>query len=339
MPNLRRIVALVLSLLMLNGCAHYIGRKIVEPPDQHELLALDPSVAEQLHGQLFSNTARLAMSDGVELQVYWMPPGVYPHRYQLSQNEERFNLRLSMSLSGGPPQDTARGTIVLLHGWQVDHQQLLIFALELGNQGWNSVLVDLRGHGQSGGEHVTFGVHESEDIASVLDWVREQPEFVEPLVVMGTSLGGSVGLMAAARRPVDAVVAVAPFADFGEILPDGLQVMAPGWMGPWLRPARVERALIHAEERAGIRMADAAPILTASEVQAPVLLIHGKGDRIVPKAQSERLADSLPNARLELVDVSQHEVLLIDRDRLFDLALPWLDEVAPARPPVPENAN
>lgn len=121
-----------------------------------------------------------------------------------------------MLASGGPPQHAGRGTLILLHGWQNNHLQLLPFALELGNQGWNSVLVDLRGHGQSGGEHVTFGVRESEDVVAVIDWVRAQTGFVEPMVIMGTSLGGSVGLMAAAQRPVDAVVAVAPFAPFAD---------------------------------------------------------------------------------------------------------------------------
>lgn len=52
----------------------------------------------------------------------------------------------------------------LIHGYGVDGDALFPWGLYLAEAGWRAVLMDLRGHGSSGGRQVTFGVLETNDL-------------------------------------------------------------------------------------------------------------------------------------------------------------------------------
>lgn len=61
-------------------------------------------------------------------------------------------------------------------------------------------------------------------------------------------------------------------------------------------------------------------IAAAASLRMPVLVIHGKGDMVVPVAAGQRVAATIPGATLELVDASNH-VMWFDstvRQRLLD---------------------
>ena len=108
-----------------------------------------------------------------------------------------------------------RGTVVLLHGLGDSRVSMLARAQFLRRAGYSSLLYDSRAHGESGGEWVTFGALESEDLRSVLRWRREQHPG-EPIAVIGTSLGGASAVVADPPLEVDALVVEAAYASIEE---------------------------------------------------------------------------------------------------------------------------
>ena len=61
-------------------------------------------------------------------------------------------------------------------------------------------------------------------------------------------------------------------------------------------------------------------IAAAASLRMPVLVIHGKGDMVIPVAAGQRVAATIPGATLELVDASNH-LMWFDsalRQRLLD---------------------
>src|SRR6266487_2405444 len=62
-----------------------------------------------------------------------------------------------------------------------------VFQSQLNEAGYNLLAFDFRGHGQSGGVHVTFGEEERWDILGAVDWLH-QHGFTQ-IAVLGTSLG------------------------------------------------------------------------------------------------------------------------------------------------------
>ena len=69
------------------------------------------------------------------------------------------------------PADAAppRGTVLVLHGVVSSGRAMLPHTRRLAHHGYRAVLVDLRGHGKSDGQYLTYGVQESDDLVRVID--------------------------------------------------------------------------------------------------------------------------------------------------------------------------
>ena len=75
----------------------------------------------------------------------------------------------------------------------------------LGRAGYAVLLVDLRAHGETPGEAITFGYRESRDVAAAARWLRSRsPE--RPVYAIGVSMGGAAIVLADPPLPFDAVV-------------------------------------------------------------------------------------------------------------------------------------
>ena len=65
----------------------------------------------------------------------------------------------------------------------------------LSKNGYNSVALDLRAHGESEGQFCTFGVKEIKDVKALMDYLIKN-EDIEDIGIWGQSLGGAVALQA-----------------------------------------------------------------------------------------------------------------------------------------------
>lgn len=161
---------------------------------------------------------------------------------------------------------------------------------------------DYRGHGLSGGDFTdcTIGMWR-DDVVAVLDRVAKGPQ-----VLVGSSMGGWLALLAALARPrqVAALLLVAPAPDFTERLYrerlDEQQRLALERQGycemasaydP--EPYVVTRRLL---DEAREHLLRDAPL----PVAVPVRLIHGQRDDAVPWRLSLELAQQLQSADVEL---------------------------------------
>jgi hypothetical protein len=202
-----------------------------------------------------------------------------------------------------PEHPAARPTILFLHGkggnaaeWQPD-------ALRALSLGYNVLLPDLRGHGESGGTFVTFGLLEKGDLQNAVDAACERFGIpADRLGVHSCSAGSSVALEFAAGRPeVKAVWLESPFADVRGMARHYLAV-ATGIPAPLLglvtsfavatAASRVRRDLGLARSAAGLERLD--PLRAVSRVRAPVCLVYGRDDRLIPPRFATRLEQSLP---------------------------------------------
>jgi uncharacterized protein len=156
----------------------------------------------------------------------------------------------------------------------------------LVQRGVATVRYDKRGTGASDGAPLAWlnGERLAADLGAVVVVAAALPA-VDPsrVVLVGHSQGGVLALRAGAGAPVAGVVAMAaPGRPLGELgVPDRTTLrLLPAIIGPRAARATVERD----------------PRDDAAGVEAPVLLIHGDTDRVVPIADMGRLA----NARAEL---------------------------------------
>lgn len=191
----------------------------------------------------------------------------------------------------GPP----KGTILVLHGILARSIWMLGPAKALSDAGYRTVLVDLRGHGRSTGEFLTFGVQESEDLSQVIDDLQRRGLVAGKIGVYGISYGATTSIHLAGRDPrVRAVVAVAPFSTMRDEVPHFAQVMVPG-VG-WAIPGETyQRAIDQAGRLAEFNPDRASAVEAIQRTSAQVLLMHGTNDWVVPHRHSVRLHAAAPD--------------------------------------------
>ena len=184
----------------------------------------------------------------------------------------------------------SRGTIVYLHGI-ADNRSSAVGAIErFRGRGFDVIAYDSRGHGQSGGEMCTYGFYEKRDLASVISKVGHGP-----IVLIGTSLGGSVALQHAGESSsIDAIVAIEAFSD--------LRTVARERAPFFFTDGTIEKAFALAEERARFDVDVVSPLEAATRIQVPVLMIHGANDLETPADHSRRIFEALAGPK-ELVIV------------------------------------
>jgi hypothetical protein len=144
-----------------------------------------------------------------------------------------------------------------------------------------------------------------------------------PYAVVGSSLGGYLGLTHALRHPVTAVVAMAPALDFPVSWP---RWRTAGELAEWERTGWA--LLDHHETQRPERIAfdlvrDAREYAALTRAPAcPVLIFHGTRDDVVPCRLSERYAAENPQVRLRLLD-DDHS-LLASVPRILDESVEFL---------------
>ena len=176
-------------------------------------------------------------------------------------------------------------TIVLLHGYGGNQDEMLPVADALHEAGYSVFTYDQRGSGDSTGE-VTFGAREQDDLISAVDYLVSRSDVDgEQLGALGFSMGGATTLLTAAREPrLKAVVADSAWSDVRH----------------WLRPS-VGDSFLHprdrftalslklAELRTGIDLDDLRPAEVIDRISPrPILLVHGGGDTVIPAAEAKR---------------------------------------------------
>jgi fermentation-respiration switch protein FrsA (DUF1100 family) len=133
------------------------------------------------------------------------------------------------------------------------------------------------------------------------------------LVYFGESLGAAVALRLAVERPPAALVLRSPFASLAEV----------GRLHyPWLPVSLLLADRFDAAGRAG-------------RLAAPLLVVAGGRDRIVPPAHSRRLFEAAPEPKrfVLLPDADHNDLELLAGPRLLDEVLGFLEGVPGLGPP------
>lgn len=289
---MRRVAIVLLVLvfaatLLLNGCTGWLARSIVWGPNTDKTVnpTEDPS-PEAL--------ARLGVDRQMRVDVG--PPAASLHLFVIEPH--------------GPAAAT-RGTVLVLHGINDRKDTMVGFARQLAGHGYRAVLVDLRAHGRSSGQWLSFGANESRDLSQVIDALQSAGLAAGPIGVFGPSFGGGIAVQLAGRdERVNAVVSVCGFTSMRDVTPGVVRMYAPvvGWL---LLDSSIQRAVTASGRIGGFDPDEANALAAIQRTRAQVLLIHGRDDVKIPPAHSDRLhAAAKDHSRLVILDGHDHDSIL-----------------------------
>jgi pimeloyl-ACP methyl ester carboxylesterase len=182
------------------------------------------------------------------------------------------------------------GAVLLLHGVGANRTSMLGRIRFLHARGYAVLAPDFQAHGESPGEHVTYGLRESLDAAAAVEYLRRAAAD-ERIGVIGVSMGGAAALVGPTPLNVDAMVLESVYPTFRLAVADRLKVwLGPlGVFGPALAPLLINLVGPHV----GVRGDSLRPIASITNVREPVLVLTGSEDRYTPLREAQALFDQI----------------------------------------------
>lgn len=205
-----------------------------------------------------------------------------------------------------PPEAQPFEPLVLVaHGWSANYSTVLTLAGPLAETGHDVLLFDVRGHGRNAPEPYVSVRSFRDDLMAVTRYAATRfPD--RQLVVIGHSMGGAAGVLAAAEgAPIDGLVLVAAPSDIVKVTAEYLvdrglpghvlaNVFRPFW---WRRIGSTFRPLT--------------PSRRIRELDIPLLLIQPEHDLRVAREHAERLAEAA-GVEYRLIPDREHTDVLGD---------------------------
>lgn len=202
------------------------------------------------------------------------------------------------------PAPAGKPTIIVFHG----NGDAAVFqhakAEALSKAGFGVLLAEYRGYPGSTGSPSENGLYL--DAAAVYDFVRTQTP--EPIALYGHSLGAAVAIQLASVRDVYAAVLESPF--------DSLLAVAERHY-PWV-PAK--NTLLKHKFRSDQFI---------SNISAPLLIIHGAADQVIPIDHARKLLEHAPSSTRfrEIMNAGHND---LTRHGSIQLAVEFFVEFAPS---------
>jgi uncharacterized protein len=163
------------------------------------------------------------------------------------------------------PAAAARPTILYFHGNAGEIGDRADRFAVYQRQGAGVLFVSYRGYGGSTGSPSERGL--VNDALTAYDWLIGRGVAPRDIMVVGESLGTGVAVQLAAKRKIGALALEAPFASAADI---GAQFY---W---WLPVRLLMKDKFDSVDYIG-------------DIEAPVLIVHGEHDELIPLAEAERL--------------------------------------------------
>lgn len=185
-----------------------------------------------------------------------------------------------------PPKSAQHPVLVYLHGNADAIGRRAPKFVPYLDAGFGALLVEYRGYAGNPGTPHEAGLYRDGEAA--LAWLARHGIDGPRVVAFGSSLGTGIAIELASRHALGALVLEAPFTSLAEV---GARAY------PWL-PVRVL-----ARDRFD-------SLAKMARIAAPVLVIHGEADRIVPAAMGRAILEAArgPKAGLFLPSLDHDEV-------------------------------
>ncbi len=181
---------------------------------------------------------------------------------------------------------------------------------------FNSLVVDQRAHGKSGGHTISFGIRERYDCQKWVEYISDRFGEETPIILSGVSMGAATVLMASELPLPGNVIAISadcpyssPWAIIRKICAD---VKIPSWLAC---PFITLGALLFGK----FRLWESSAVKAVRNTHIPVLLIHGDDDMFVPYDMSLQIKEACASAcELLIVPGAGHGLSYLINSHLYE---------------------
>ena len=187
-------------------------------------------------------------------------------------------------MAGFKPASGGMPTTIYFHGNGADWQSSVVATDRLTPAGYGVFAAEYRGYRGNPGNPSEEGLYA--DGRAAIGWLQERGVAGSNIVLIGNSIGGGVATQLATEIEPRALVLISPFASLPQVASEKLWWLP---VRPFLRDSYDNEAKL-------------------PKVSAPILLLHGDTDDLIPDHHSRSLAEANPAARLTIFPGAGHEL-------------------------------
>ena len=241
--TLKVIAVIALAYGALLGLVFWYQPKLVYFP-----MKGDYTITPRSMGLAFEPVT-LPTADGEQLAAWWVP-------------------------ASAAAAVTVQGTVLLFHGNAGNISHRIDYAKMFHDLGYNTLLVDYRGYGNSTGEPSEQGTYR--DAAASWQWLTATRGIkASDIVIFGESLGGGVAAWLATQHAPRALILASTFSSIPDL---GAQVY------PWLPVRWLSR--IHYDNAGHVQ-----------KMRVTLLIAHSIDDELIPFAHGKKLFAAAPEPK------------------------------------------
>ena len=197
--------------------------------------------------------------------------------------------------------------IILIHGMNSSRTaefdgRFPELGAELEREGFTVLMIDLRGHGQSGDARFTFGLTERRDVIGAVNWLKSKGYKPKDIGVLGVSMGAATAIGATADDlDIGALVVDSGYA---EVYP----VMQHNWKNvAGLPDIFLPSTMMFGSWLTGYDLNSSKPVNEIGRIAPrPILIIHGVSDPFIPVNQAYVLKTAAASSEYWETSAAKH---------------------------------
>lgn len=225
------------------------------------------------------------------------------------------------------PADENKPVLIFFHGYRSNATRDGSGIHGIGHvKGINILVVTQRSHAESEGKSITFGLKESYDCLSWIDYVKERFGEDKKVILWGISMGASTVLTAAGRGLPDNVLGIGADCGFSspkEIIKSVIKSMK--------LPVGISYQLVKLGARiyGGFDLEETSAFEAMKKINVPVLFIHGEADDFVPCDMTHKNYEAcISDKQIVLVENAGHGMsYYVDMDKVKNGVYAFLDKI------------
>jgi len=219
--------------------------------------------------------------------------------------------------------DDPRGIVIFLSG--IHNPSVTAYfghAKMMADNGYSSLLIEMRSHGRSEGSKIYVGTREYLDTKAGVEYIKSQPAYKDlPVIVFGVSMGGATAINSIGEIPdIDGLISVSAFSSWEDAFCDNM-------IGMGFPPiaAKMEKPFVrlYMGLEFGFGSIRISPVNEIKKLDGrPALLMHSTEDSQIPFASFERLKKAATGQVETFVRTGDHHMMCMEEH----FTEPWKDE-------------
>jgi fermentation-respiration switch protein FrsA (DUF1100 family) len=211
-----------------------------------------------------------------------------------------------LTLTGGyHPADDGKPTLLFFHGNGTDWVGGAAAVEPLAAAGYGVLSASYRGYRTNPGSPSEQGLYR--DARAAHAWLLGQGIDAGRVIIVGNSVGSGVAVQLASETDPAGLILISPFNSLTELV---------GEKFPWLPTGFLLKDRYESASKIG-------------QIAAPVLILHGDADTLIPSAHGRRLATASTGANLQIFAAASHDLAWLPQAQVAQAE--WLAELSAER--------